>query len=194
MFNLRSAVGDGTVRVTERITSEPNARGERRLIAHAGRVLSLSEAMRMGVPEDKLEAAGFGGKLALASMRGEPVDVDELAEETLPSPDGDTDGDDGDADGPAVEGRFPQHRGGNWWTLSDGSKVQGGREDAVKAEQALHAETEIPPDGDTEGEATGDGSGEALPPLAGDDDQADHPDAGAVSKPVARDAHRADGG
>jgi len=34
---------------------------------------------------------------------------------------------------------YPQHRGGNWWTLSNGDRFQGTREAAEHAESQLAA-------------------------------------------------------
>lgn len=136
----------GRARVTRRITSEPDHRGRRTLIAREGEVVSVREAVRREIPEDALEPVGPGGKVALSrysEATSDPEALSEVEEAARQAERASQQTSDAArsarARGEEPPDEYPKDLGGGHWELSDGTVTDAdtSRDDAEAAEAQL---------------------------------------------------------
>lgn len=148
MFSLDKAKNTALVRTTRRVVRTGDD-GHGRLVAHEGEQMSAQEARRREIADRDLEPVGWTGRGGTPQPSADPAP--QATSDDTP-------------DGPETQDEvrealgYPQHRGGPHWLLSDGTKVQGSREDAEDAESALHdtAPAEAGDDQHTDADSDGD--------------------------------------
>jgi hypothetical protein len=110
---------DVAVTITRRVVA--GVWPTRTLLATAGQTMTVGQARAAGIPDDAWQPTNPNAAGAQAAA---VPPVEDRPEPWTP-----------DEDDPATE--WPEHRGGPYWTLSDGSTFRGSRDGAAEAQAEL---------------------------------------------------------